>query len=381
MTALILAVFLAPFAAQTASTFKDLAAELAETLAARLTPSEQINVIVAGGDAAETAQRREIRDTIVGALRARGVRLTDTPEAATRVEVTCGANLRERACLAEVRKGDAWDVVAASRLWTDDVRGQRNPPVGLSLEMRPIFAQHDPILDIALTADRLLVLEPAAIDGYERRAAGWNTVQSRPIAPTRRWPRDVRGRLWIDDAAVEVRLPGITCHAAVDLGNLTCVEERQAWPLGIENAGLDATRNYFTTPEGLPFFAAAAVGSGSDTRWLVADQSGVLALLDGARRVVARSESGDDLVALTVPCAPGAHVLVASSSVRRRDTETLRLLRVVGNQLMPAAAPIEVAGTVTALWSTRGTAIATVVVRDAGGERYEAFHVSIACNR
>ncbi len=110
MTALILTVFLAPFAAQMASTFEDLAAELAETLAARLTPSEQINVIVAGGDAAETAQRRGIRDTIVGALRARGVRLTDTPEAATRVEVTCGANLCERACLAYVRKGDAWSI-------------------------------------------------------------------------------------------------------------------------------------------------------------------------------------------------------------------------------------------------------------------------------
>jgi hypothetical protein len=379
MTALMLTALLAPLGAQSASSFQDLAAELAETLAAGFTPSEQINVTVAGGDADGNARRREIRDTLVGALRARGIRVTEAPDAATRVDVTCGTNLRERACVAEVRRGAVTGVVAVSR--PHSARAESDRPIPLSLELRPIFAQRDPILDVALAGDRLFVLEPAAVVGYERRPSGWQRVQARPIGHTRTAPRDVRGRLWIDGANVEVRLPGVTCRAAVDLGNLTCNEERQPWPIGIENAGLDATRNYFTTPEGLPFFGAAALGAAVDARWLLADQSGLLALLDGTRRIVAHTGRGDDVVAVAAPCAPEPHVVVSSSSAHQRETDTLRLWRLVGNQLVPAGPPVDVAGAVTALWAAPGATIAAAVVRDTGAERYEAFHIAIACDR
>jgi hypothetical protein len=271
------------------------------------------------------------------------------------------------------------DVVVVTRPF--DAEAENNRPIPLSLEMRPLFAQREPILDVALAGDRLFVLEPAAVAVHERRAAGWQRIQTHPIAPARVPPRDVRGRLWIEGAAVEIRLPGVSCRAAVDLGNLNCVEERQPWPIGIENAGLDATRNYFTTPEGLPFFGAAALAVGADARWLVADRSGRLALLDGTRRVVARAGAGDDVVAVAAPCAPGTHVLVSSSSGREGDADTLRLFRVVGDQLAPAAAPVDLPGVVTALWAAPGAAIAAAVVRDAGAERYEAFHIGIACDR
>lgn len=379
MTALMLTALLAPLVAQSASSPQDLAAELAERIAARLTPPQQIKVTVAGGDADGDAWRRAIRDTIVGALRARGIRVTEAADAATIVAVSCGANLRERACVAEVRQGAVADVVAVSRLHSAPAEGDR--PFPLSLDVRPVFAQRDPILDVALAGDRLFVLEPAAVVGYDRRPSGWQRVQARPIARTRTPPRDLRGRLWIDGATVEVRLPGVTCRAAVDLGNLTCVEEREPWPIGIENTGVDATRNYFTTPEGLPFFGAAALGAGAEARWLLADQSGLLALLDGTRRVVAHAGPGDDVVAVAASCAPGPHVLVSSSSDRQRGTDTLRLLRLVGNQLVPAGPPVDVAGAVTALWAAPGATIAAAVVRDADAERYEAFHIAIACDR
>jgi hypothetical protein len=379
MVSMLAIAMLAPLLAQLASSSNDLAIELAEKVAARVASSGQIVLTVAGGDADETAGRGELRDAIVAALRARNVRVIDAADAATRVDVACGVNLRERTCVAEIRKGAVRDVVAVSR--PHGASAENNGAIPLSLDWRPVFAQRDAFLDVALAGDRLFVLEPAAVVLYQRRDAGWQRTQTRPIPTTRTWPRDLRGRLWIEDAGVAVRLPGVTCRAALDLGNLACVEERQPWPIGIENAGLDATRNSFTTPEGLPFFGAAALGGGAGPRWLIADRSGLLTLLDGTRRAVATAGSGDDVVSLAAACAAGPHVLVVSPTDRQPETDTLRLLRVEGHRLVPAAAPVDVAAAVTALWAAPDAPIATAIVRDAGGERYEAVHIRIACDR
>ena len=380
MIAVILTIaMLAPLFAQSPSGSQDLMIELAEKLAPHVTSSGQIILTVTGGDADETAGRGELRDALVAALRARNVRVIDAADAAARVDVACGVNLRERTCVAEIRKGAVRDVVAVSR--PHRVSAGTDGAVPLSLEWRPVFAQRDQILDVALAGDRLFVLEPAAVVAYQRGDAGWQRTQTRPIPTTRTWPRDLRGRLWIVSAGIEARLPGVTCRAALDLGNLACVEERQPWPLGIENAGLDATRNHFTTPEGLPFFGAAALGGGGAARWIIADRSSLLTLLDGTRRAVATAGSGDDVVAIAAGCAAGPHVLVTSPSERQRDADSLRLLRLIGNRLVPAALPVDVAAAVTALWSAPDAAIATAIVRDAGGERYEAVHILIACDR
>jgi hypothetical protein len=215
---------------------------------------------------------------------------------------------------------------------------------------------------------------------YRRSDTGWQRVQSRPIASSRPWPRDVRGRLRVDGTALEALLPGVACRAGIDLANMTCVDERQSWPLGIDNTGVDASRNHFTTPEGFAFFGAAALGDEAGARWLLADQFGSLILLDAARRNTASAGAGDDVVAISAPCAPATHVLVSSPSTNGRP-DTLRLFRVVQRQLLPAALPLELPGAVTALWASPQATIATVVTRDMSAERYEAFQIAIACDR
>jgi hypothetical protein len=143
---------------------------------------------------------------------------------------------------------------------------------------------------------------------------------------------------------------------------------------------VDASRNHFTTPEGLSFFGAAVLGDDAGAQWLLADQAGELILLDAARRTAAHAGAGDDVVAINAPCAPATHVLVSSPSPNGRP-DTLRLFRVVQRQLLPAALPLELSGTVTALWGAARATVATVVTRDRNAERYEAFHIAIACGR
>jgi hypothetical protein len=375
MPILLVLAFAAQLAAQPPSGTVDLTVELATRIASRIAPSEAVAIEnVSSDDAAKSA---DIREAINGALRGRGIRIADGSAAATRIHVTCGSNLREQACVAEIRRLAGTEVVAASGPRTEHSDANEM----LSLDIRSVFAQQEPMLDVAIAGDRLFVLQPDAVVVYQRADAGWRRLQSQAIAHTRVWPRDVRGRVWLDGDALDVRLPGVSCRGAADLSVLTCADENQPWPIAIENSGVDATRNYFTTREGLPFFAAAPLGPVTNSRWLLADLSGSLALVDATRGSPAIVGAADDVVALMAPCASTPHVLVASASSRQRNADTLRLMRVDGTRLAAASSPLEAAGVVTALWSDRTALAATAIVRNLLGERYEALHIAIGCNR
>jgi len=175
-----------------------------------------------------------------------------------------------------------------------------------------------------------------------------------------------------------VFLPGVTCGGTLNPLTLSCTERQRPWPIGIENAGLDAVRNYFATPEGLEFYGAAPLGADAEARWLVADRNGALSLLDGSRQLIARVAAGDEVVALATPCGPETFVVVGA---RAGDRDALRLFHVARRRLMSVSSLIPLPGTLTALWAVPGSIAATVVAHDAAGGRYEAFRASITCSR
>jgi len=409
------AFLLARLAAQPPLSFQDLAPELASKIAAAVGSGDQVTLTMVTTAETDRAASMPIEAEIRQALAARGVRLVEGTEAPTALQVGCTSNLRERACVAELRRGTKRELVVVTRPL--DTRDERLIPP--SLELMPLFSQRAPILDVALVGNRLLVLDPERVTLYEqileraavappaeaghssiaasaggalasqsgerRREASaerrrWNQLQSRPIATSRPWPRDVRGRLRSDDRTVTAWLPGVTCRGSADLSRFACADERGVpWPIGIENTGVDAARNYFYTPEGLPFYGAAALGADADPRWLVVSGSGELLFLDAARRTIEASAAADDVVAIETSCAPGAHVVVASSTLGENRRDELRLYRVAKRQLIPVSAPIEVPGRLTALWSGPGSAVATAIAQDMTSEQYEAFHIRIGC--
>ena len=159
---------------------------------------------------------------------------------------------------------------------------------------------------------------------------------------------------------------------------LACAERQRPWPIGIENAGLDAARNYFSTTEGLEFYGVAPLGADADARWLVADRSGTLTLLDRSRRSVARLGAGDEVIGLVAPC--GSETFVVAGS-RADDRDALRLFQVARQRLMSIASLVPLPGTLTALWATPGATAATVVAYDVNAGRYDAFRASISCSR
>ncbi len=367
-------------AAQSPTTAPGLPSELAPGIAGAVAPATEIALTVSTPDGGE-GQRAGVRDELVRALRARGIHLLDGSDGLVAVSVSCASNLRERACIAEIaRPGGERVLVAVTRPHDAGMPADRT--ARLSLEVDRLFGQRAPILDIGLLGDRLFVLDPAALTLYRRGASGWQRSESRAVSSRRPWPRDVRGRVRIEESTVEALLPGVTCRTDVELTRLSCAEDRQAWPLGIDNSGIDASRNFFSTFDGLPFYAAAPL-DGSDPagpRWLIANRFGALTFLDGSRRTVGAAGRGDDVVALRSACSTGAFVLVSSPRGRGDSGATLQLFRLVEHQLVAAAAPRDLPGRTTALWAAPGATVATAVTHDPGAERYEAFQVGIACD-
>jgi hypothetical protein len=254
----------------------------------------------------------------------------------------------------------------------------REPALGL--DTRPLLAQRSPILDVAVAPDgaRLIVLEPARVSIRRWNPAGdaSDVVEQRPVQTGRVWPRDLRGRVDASHLPFDVFLPGVTCRGDLDPLRLSCADESSPWP-GLPNNGVEAARNYFTTPEGRPFSSAAPLVAGQ-VRWLIADRQGALMLLDEARAPIARlSAAGDDVAVVRAACVAGPFVVVANR-VRREaaepDVDELRLFRFAG-ELVPSASPLRLPGILTALWD------GTAVVHDLAADRYEAFQISVSCAR
>jgi len=356
--------------------YQDLASDLAARIASAIPAAAQVSIASAPENQPDDMAPFEA--DVSARLIGRGVRVVGAADGVIAIQLACLQNLRERSCAAEIRSGAARDIVMVTR--AHDGRPRADAGASLSLEVRPLFAQRAQLLDVAIVGERLLVLDVESLTLHQRMAGTWQPLESRPLAAGRAWPRDPRGRLRVEGDRFEAWLPASACTGLVAPLAVTCAERQQPWPIGIENGGLDAGRNYFTTPEGLTFYSAAPLGEAAGARWLVADRDGALTWLDAARRAVGNAGFGDDVAGLAAACGADSTV-VAVERTPGADGDALRVFQAVRRRLVPAASPIALAGRSTALWSTPGADSATVVVHNTGAARYEAFQIRIACPR
>ena len=375
-TLLFVSAWVAAVVPQSSFPYQDLASELAARIASAIPAAAQVTI--AWPPENQPDDLAPLEADVSARLIARGVRVVAAADGVTAIRVGCLRNLRERSCTAEIRSGAARDSIMVTR--THDTRPRADTGASLSLDLRPLFSQRSQILDVAIVGERLLVLDVESLSLYQRMAGAWQPLESRPLAAGRGWPRDPRGRLRVEGDRVEAWLPGVACTGAVAPLAVTCGERQRPWPIGIENGGVDAARNYFTTPEGLAFYSAAPLGGAAGLRWLVADRDGGLTWLDARRRVVGNAASGEDVAGLAAACGVDS-TLISVQRAPGADGDALQVFQTVGRRLVPAASPLALAGHVTAVWSTPDADAATVVVHGPGDARYEAFQISIACGR
>jgi hypothetical protein len=250
----------------------------------------------------------------------------------------------------------------------------------VTIELRPIYTQRAAMLDVAEASGHLLVLTPESISlvADVPTGIGHPVVASRPITTSRVWPRDVRGMLRVSGSGFEAFLPGVTCRGTIAPFTLSCVDENESWPIGVENGGLAPSRNTFATPEGLIFYEAASIDR---SRTLVVGEQGVLTWLDDRRRAGSRLHPSDHVAAFADGCGGDSSYVITSVRAPEQSSEALRLWRVGGEQLTPTPSTVALTGVLTSLWRVPATPRATAIVHDIAAERYEAFQISLSCAR
>ena len=255
--------------------------------------------------------------TALVALMATGV--VGSPAAQTALD--CRDNLRERVCLQTDAQGRV--VVTARPL---EVAPDRLPT--LAVDMRPLFSQRRPILDVLDVASQRIVLDAAAVSVYSRSDTGWRLDHATPISAPIPWPRDLRGRLVREGDMVTAQLPALVCvgAAAPAVARFMCD----------------------TRPAATPADAPASV------------------------------PRGDDEVTLVDDCRRAPHALVRLDADGGGDALGVFDARDRASGAAPARL---LQGRLTALWSSAAGDTATAVVRAPDAERYDAYQIRLACVR
>jgi len=343
----------------------------------------------------------DIRRNLLTQLAVLGVRFVAADQASVKVRVSLSENLPSYVWVAEIRKGaDPASVVmvALPRTAPAPVKSQATAMV---LNKILLWSQQERILDVALidvNPVRMLVLDANGVTPYRIQDSHWQPETLLPIAHSRPWPRDLRGRLVPggdkNPLFVDIYMPGIRCRSSTSTPPaMTCNESSEPWPVGPAfpalNASFTASRNYFggtllpgvgkliTAPA---FYSAAPVPRDQVTWWLLSTVSGQVHLLDGVTdQVIEKLAWGSDIASIRSGCGAGWQTLATGSG--EGPTDSVRAFEFSGREPVAVSASLEASGAITALWTESGSTSAVAVVHNFETGRYEAYRLTLSCGR
>ena len=359
-----------------------------------------------------------VQNGMHGALEQLGIRFVKAEQAAATVTISLSENPTSYVWVALIHQGandSAVAMVSVPRSGRSTVARDTMP---ISLRKTLLWAQEDPLLDLALLDDsgtptHIAVLNSESVIVYRNQGGKWQQEQIADIGHTRPWPRDLRGRLVPGkDHLLDVYLPGVTCHSGATGSPLTlnCRETDDPWPMAFalntavfpsagsidrpsagastESAFFASSRNFFTgvlTPalgkfSTVPkFYSAAFVPRDKYTLWLFASTDGKVRMIDGMNDQTSKLEWGSDLASVKTACGAGWQVLATTAGAQAQDS--IRAYEFPDRDPVAVSAPVDFPGAISALWTeTRGdAAIAIVKNRETGS--YEAYRLDLACSQ
>ena len=241
----------------------------------------------------------------------------------------------------------------------------------MALHKTSLWSQPERILD-AVVVDgnpaRMVVLDVRGVTSYRMQDRRWQSEQSFAVAHSRPWPRDLRGRIELrKDHLFDVYLPGVFCRSTtLSPLAISCSEGDNMWPIGTSvfnlNAAFVPSRNYFggallpgvgKQMATVPFYSAAAFPRGQSTLWLFAAVDGQVHILDGTMdQVTGNLGWGSDIASIRSGCGSGLQVLATGHGDGPNDT--VRGFEISDNEPVAVTAPLDIKGSITALWTESG---------------------------
>jgi hypothetical protein len=329
----------------------------------------------------------QARGAFEAALREAGGRPAEIA-AVAEAQITLSENAVEYLMVEELRKAEERQVFLASWKRTSRIPA---PFSGIALEKKLVWEQDEPILDIAMPGDNLLVLSRSRVVVLARQNGQWSPVGAADL-PSKPWPRDMRGRVHLNGGGFQASLPGTACRGSLQPFTLECQPSGEPWVLESGSramllANFAANRNYFdghvTTQAGSrkqvpPFFSAASVEEQGRQIWLLAMVDGRTQIYDTAFEPAGYIPNwGSDLAGTEARCGGGTQVL-ATRPGDGSETDTVQVFGIVNRAPAALSPAVGFAGPVTALWPAGG-ASAVAVARDLGTGKYAAYTLTVAC--
>jgi hypothetical protein len=409
---------MASTAARAASLWERPAGQLAEQVAALLGPGPA-QLIIGNRSTLVPADVTAIRRLLEQDLRAYGIE-SSAADSANQIRVTLSENVRERLWVAEVIEGNRIHVVM--------VRLDRDAPVvasgetGLILKKTRIWNSLDvsipshqfssPVLAALETQAGLVVLEKEEIILLSKTASGWREEKRfrfdtsddirRPLS------RDPRGLLTLtsDGNGFTAFTAGMECSGTYappavssepyGQWSVRCRASDDPWPVAGEavavKAFYNAARNYFTGVvipslgvDLMPFYTLAVLPRSTPNVLSAAQPAILVNSIDGktllAERGTLKAVSGtrdwdSDFAAIRSGCGPGMQIVASGSGEAINDS--LRAYDLSAQEAIATSAPLDMGGTVTALWTTSDGANVWAVVRKNNNE-YEVDRVTALC--
>lgn len=364
--------------------FDEAARALTQKIAAALKTREPVVLSLSSVASVSASDAAAAREALERELRALGI--GSAAQGDVSLVVTLSENFRGWVWVAEIRRNDTRDVVIEQL-----PRPMETGSAGsVMIEKQHILDQDARILDFAPLGHDLAVLDAESVSLYERSGAAWQRKLSIRVPVSHPWPRDLRGRLFVQGQVYQAYLPGLTCDGNASGGLSISCREEALWPLGPNVRGVSTSaRNdfeNFVLPDGLlkrmpPFFSAAAFDDRGHAAWLFTATDGRAHLYNAALEPGATwSGWGSDVAAVQSEC--GSRTLLLSTGTGD-DTapDTIQAYELADGAPRPAGDPISFPGPVTALWSAGERGAAVVVSRDLKSGRYAAFRLAIPCSR
>ncbi len=340
-------------------TVDDAARALAKRISIHLAPTETARVTSRNLSSLGGADAAKVQTALDQALR-RPNRSVIRNATQIEIAVTISENLRGYLLVAEIRRPGETAIEMI-----DFYPGPLPAPAraALALEKKLLWEQDEPILDVAVAGDQMMVLDPAGVTRYARRAGKWERAEAATVAGS---VRDPRGRLEVAGDSVAVHMPGVTCR-----GNW-----KPALALGCEEGGeLSPARNTFDLHDWRGAFFSDAELAGDH---LVAELDGRTHVYDAAHAPVASFDGwGSDFAVMASAC-DGAHI-AATAAGDRDSGDSIALYDLVNHAPVRVSDPVELPGPVMALWPVENGALA--VARNLVTRKYAAYSLTLDCGR
>jgi hypothetical protein len=236
-----------------------------------------------------------------------------------------------------------------------------------------------------------LVLEPSQVALYSMDSGQWRPRQTLGIPHQNPWPRDLRGKLEVRGSEINVFLPGARCSGKISPPSLDCRASDDPWPIG---EGLVAffspRRNFFNgllagSSAGASvaaFFSGATWQSGDQHVWLFTGTDGHTRLFqnDLGTPTATFNGWGGTLAPVHSVCGSGWQVLTSSPADTTRP-DSVQAVEISGREALPVSAPVDLAGTVEALWTAGNYGQLVNGVLHSQSGKYEAFSLTVICNQ